>query len=191
MTAFTNAGTVPLSGPSEIPVYATGSSGIQVHRRLLGLASNFLWARNPEINRGFQEVLQLQILRLCVLCSRVFRLNRYEVRFFRMGMANGGRGSFDSALESWSPRMSGKVRDAGSGLGHVDSAPRTANISMHGVRTILRVYLESGLIRLTRSRMRRTFFGDMERRAATRDTLRPSLSQTLGIISVANSSVIS
>src|SRR6266567_9568841 len=43
---------------------------------------------------------------------------------------------------------------------------------------------------LTRPRIRRTFLGDIERRVATRETLRPSRSHTLGIISSANCSVI-
>ena len=47
-----------------------------------------------------------------------------------------------------------------------------------------------GFLRPTRLRMRLTFFGDMERRAATRETLPPSRSQTLGITSSANSSLI-
>ena len=51
-------------------------------------------------------------------------------------------------------------------------------------------YFLPGLCRPTRSRIRRTFLGDIERRVATRETLRPSLSQTLGTISSANSSVI-
>src|ERR1700744_2073323 len=38
--------------------------------------------------------------------------------------------------------------------------------------------------------MRRTFFGEMERRSATRDTFLPSRSHTCGMTSSANSSVI-
>lgn len=51
-------------------------------------------------------------------------------------------------------------------------------------------YSAAGLLRPTLLRMRRTFLGDIERRAATRATFRPSRSQTFGIISSANSSVI-
>ena len=51
-------------------------------------------------------------------------------------------------------------------------------------------YSPRGFRRPTRLRIRRTFFGDTERRAATRETFRPSRSQTLGMISSANSSLI-
>src|SRR6516164_3611685 len=49
-------------------------------------------------------------------------------------------------------------------------------------------YNSECFLRPARSRIRRTFFGEIDRRVATRETLRPSRSHTFGITSSANSS---
>jgi hypothetical protein len=51
-------------------------------------------------------------------------------------------------------------------------------------------YSEDDFRRPTRLKIRRTFFGDIDKRVATLETFRPSLSQTLGMMISANSSVI-
>jgi hypothetical protein len=100
---------------------------MQVYPALEALASNFLWARNPEINRGFQEALAVtNTFPVCFVFSALQAQSLRSQVFFEWEWQTAGVGSFDSVLESWSPRMSRKVRDAGSGLGHVVSAPRTA-----------------------------------------------------------------
>src|SRR5215469_4842664 len=57
-------------------------------------------------------------------------------------------------------------------------------------RLMAAIYGCDGLRRPTRPRMRRPFLGEIARPVATREILRHSLSQTLGMISSANSSVI-
>src|ERR1043166_3634883 len=72
---------------------------------------------------------------------------------------------------------------------------RPTRLRMRGERedrrgSLVRGDFYSGLRRPTRLRMRRTFFGEIDSRDATRETFLPSRSHTLGMTSSANSSLI-